>query len=94
MIICLISIQECDNGVLVDQVPLDQAKATDLERKIAGVLETGMRITQAAIVAELQRTGGMMIEGKNVEQYVSNQIKSIGGFNLREAARKAGYKLE
>lgn len=94
MYLYVLKIEEAPGGISIEGMNLNaqHIKPTELERKLAGCLDIGLRLVQEAIMQELRK--GACIEGKNIEQFVGEQLKKIGAFNLHSAIEKAGYTLE
>ena len=92
MIIGLIQIRTAERGIVVEQLALtDQTKATPEERIMAGVLDIGIRLAGEFVLKNAGK--GIAIEGKDIEQHVSNLLEKEHATSLRDQLRAAGIEL-
>jgi hypothetical protein len=93
MIAAVIVLQELPSGgVSVEQIPLtDQAKASPIERVVAGVVDIANRVAGEFVTQNAGK--GVAIEGKDIEQHVAKMLKANHLHNFREEMRRAGVIL-
>ncbi len=92
MLAYVIVIQTTEQGIATDMMNLtDPKKASDAERKLAGVYDIALRLAGEFVAKAVGK--GIMIEGKHIEEVVAAGLKDIGAFNLRQSLRDAGYEL-
>lgn len=89
-LIYAITIEAADRGIAINCFTVSEG--TDAERRIAGVLDIGLKLALEAIQKEVDNNT-TTIEGKNIENFVKAGLDRVGAFDLKGALEKAGYKI-